>query len=89
MWPNVVHMAMRSVTGFNGAKLLARRAELGLTQQELSDETAKRRRRIHRDTISKYENGEAAPTALNLGMLAVALNCQPAALLDEQTAGAA
>jgi transcriptional regulator with XRE-family HTH domain len=81
-------MAMRSVLGFNGTKLLALRTKGGLTQQELSDKTA-RRRRIHRDTVSRYENGETSPSPLNFGILVWALDCEPADLLDEAEAGAA
>jgi hypothetical protein len=88
MWANVCSMAMRSVLGFNGAKLLALRVGCGLTQQELSDKTAPRRR-IHRDTVSRYENGEASPSPLNFGVLVWALDCEPADLLDETQAGAA
>lgn len=83
-------MARRSVHGFNGAKLLALRVTHGLTQQKLSDKTAEQpeERRVGRDTISRYETGEASPTHLNLAALAAALGCQPADLLDEE-AGAA
>lgn len=88
MWGNVVRMAIRSKPGFNGAKLLALRVKRGLTQQELSERTAARRR-IDRADISKYETGEVGPAPLTVGTLAFALGCEPEELLDADQAGAA
>lgn len=90
---------MRPVLGFSGEKLLALRVERRLTQQQLSDKTTHvvdergagrvTGRRIHRDTISRYETGEAKPSPLNFGVLAFALGCDQSDLLDEAEAGAA
>lgn len=78
----------RASLPFNGAKLLAARARLGLRQQDLSDRTARVGRRIERATISRYENGEASPSALNFGALVEVLGCRPADLLDDEKATA-
>jgi transcriptional regulator with XRE-family HTH domain len=74
---------------FSGTKLLSLRALLDLRQQDLSDRTAQVGRRIERATISRYESGEATPSALNFGTLVRALECEPEDLLEETEAGAA
>lgn len=78
----------RPALPFNGGKLLALRAREGLRQQDLSDRTADEGRRIERATISRYENGDAYPSAPNFGVLVRALGCKPDDLLDDE-AGAA
>ena len=78
----------RPALPFSGTKLLALRARLGLRQQDLSDRTADQGRRIERATISRYENGEASPSAPNFGVLVRALGCTADDLLDNE-AGAA
>lgn len=88
MWGNVDHMAIRPIRGFSGAKLLALRVDRGLTQQQLSERTAARRR-IDRADISKYETGDVGPSPLTAGTLAFALGCTVKDLLDEPQAGAA
>lgn len=88
MWVNVCRMAMRTVSGFRGSKLLALRIERGLTQQQLSDKTAEKRR-VHRDTVSRYETGDAIPSHWNFSVLVWALDCAPGELLDAAEAGAA
>lgn len=81
-------MASRLTPRFNGAKLTALRARRGLTQQDLSDLTAIAGRRIDRATISRYENGESTPTALNFAVIVAALNCQDGDLLDDEVIAA-
>lgn len=87
-WGNVDPMAIRPKRGFSGAKLLALRVDLGLTQQQLSDRTAARRR-IDRADISKYETGDVGPSPLTVGTLAFALGCAVSDLLDTEQVGAA
>lgn len=76
----------RTSLPFDGAKLLVVRGRLGLRQQDLSDRTARIGRRIERATISRYENGEAIPSALNFGALVEALGCKPEDLLEDADA---
>lgn len=74
---------------FSRTKLRELRELSGLTQRELAVEMAKLGRRTPRQMISQYELGVVVPSAPVFRVLAAALGCAPADLLDEPTAGAA
>jgi transcriptional regulator with XRE-family HTH domain len=59
-----------------GQAVRARRAELGLTQEALANETG-----LNQNWISHVENGRRNPSLLSLRKLAAGLGLKPAALL--------
>lgn len=86
MCRNVLTMTRRPPLPFNGAKLLALRVRQGLTQHDLSAKAAEAGRRIERATISRYETGEATPSAANFDAILRVLDCEPDDLLDSDAA---
>lgn len=82
-------MAASPVQGFSGPKLRTLRGVLGLTQQDLSDKTARSGRRVKRTRIGLYENGKEVPSALHFGALVRALECGAEELLADDAVRAA
>lgn len=58
-----------------GRAVKARRAEVGMTQEDLADEA-----QVARSFVSAMERGEKAPTIRTVSRLAEALRCKPSDL---------
>lgn len=69
-----------------GEAIRSRRAEVGMTQEALGDQTG-----LHRSGIGKIERGENAPNVVTLMRIAIALDTKATALLliAEETDGPA
>lgn len=58
-----------------GRAVKARRAEVGMTQEDLADKAE-----VARSFVSAMERGEKAPTIRTVWRLGAALNCKPSDL---------
>jgi transcriptional regulator with XRE-family HTH domain len=59
-----------------GRALKAKRAEIGISQEQLADEAG-----MARSFLSKVENGKIGITLTTVTKLSLALNCDPSAML--------
>lgn len=72
---------------FDAAKLRARRAQLGLTIEELSDQTGLTKRQARKPErryarLTDLESGAIRPCLQTLGKLCRALDCEPDSLFS-------
>lgn len=72
---------------FSGSKLRVLRHRRGWRQEDLSDRTADSGpRRVSRESISRFETGDATPSPTAFGALVRALGCEPDDLLVTESA---